>query len=79
MDMTEPLTPSARGCYNTGMKTLLYLFGLFLAAMAFVAVRSASRHDWDVIELAIGAAFLVGSVAVLRAVGRRIDSTQPPR
>jgi hypothetical protein len=60
------------------MKTALYLLGLFLAAMAFVAMRSASQHDWDVVELLLGAALLAGAVAVLRKTGKLYDSTKPP-
>ncbi|MBC9726611.1 hypothetical protein [Streptomyces sp. TRM68367] len=59
------------------MKTLLFLLGLFLAAMALVAFRSASRHDWDVIELGTGAAFLAGSVGVLWKTGKLYDSAKP--
>ncbi|MEW2498369.1 hypothetical protein AB0942_33280 [Streptomyces nodosus] len=61
------------------MKTnLLYLLGLLLATVAFVAARSAVQHHWDWLELAIAAGFLAGSVAVLRKAGRTMDSTKPP-
>lgn len=61
------------------MKTLLlYVLGLFLAAMAFTAARSAVSHDWDVIELGIAAAFLAGAIGALRAGARVMDSTKPP-
>lgn len=63
---------------NTGMKNLLFLVGLFLAAMAFVAIRSAVTGGWDVFGLLIGAAFAAGSVAVLLKAGRLYDSTKPP-
>lgn len=65
-------------CYNTDMKTnLLFLLGLGLLAMAFVAGRSAYRHGWDVIELGISAAFLAGAIAVMRAGGRAMDGPKP--
>ncbi|MBD9732956.1 hypothetical protein IGX29_14295 [Streptomyces sp. H28] len=60
------------------MKTFLFLLGLFLAAMACVAGRSAYRHGWDYIELGIAGLFLVGSIVVLRACGRMYDSPRPP-
>jgi hypothetical protein len=61
------------------MKTnLLFLLGLGLAAMAAVAAHSAWKHGWDLIELVIAVGLLAGSVAVLRAGGRAMDSTKPP-
>lgn len=60
------------------MTNLLLLVGLVLAALAFVAARSAYSHGWDVLELLIAAGFLAGSVAVLRRAGRLMDSTKPP-
>lgn len=72
------MTQGRPPCYNQRMKNALFLLGLGLAAMAFVAGRSAYAHDWDVIELLLSAAFAAGSVAVLRAAGKRMDSTKPP-
>lgn len=62
-------------CYNSLMKTnLLFLLGLGLLAMAFVAGRSAYEHGWDAVELAISAAFLAGAIGAMRAGGRAMDS-----
>jgi hypothetical protein len=61
------------------MKTnLLFLLGLALLAMAFVAGRSSYEHSWDAVELGIAALFLAGGIGALRAGGRALDSTKPP-
>jgi hypothetical protein len=59
------------------MKNLLFLLGLGLAAMAFVAARSAYRDGWDPIQLGIAAALMVGSVAVLWKAGKLYDAKPP--
>ncbi|GGZ20634.1 hypothetical protein [Streptomyces poonensis] len=56
------------------MKDLLYILGLFLVGMAFVAIRSAWRHDYDPIELLTGAAFFCGAIAAWRKAGRIMNS-----